>query len=436
MAEVRLISLAKRIERNPLLFVVTAVAAVYTGLRAPAFSASLAPLSEAYLNLLKSVMLPYLLAAIIGSVARTVAGRQPGRHMASIFLTLLALLTVGVMASLAFVIAIRPGHALSEQARVAIADVIRTGEPGLSINLFGKAVAPHTGIFRDSILSFLPNNIFASLASGQTLQVALFSLLFGLAFHKLEQGSAQPIINLFDAIQKACEVLIIALVGLLPIALFATLSSVVAVVGVQPIKAMSHFVVFFLLAETTLSAACLAVVAWRSRTGFTSTLIHLRALIFTAFVTRSSIATLPAAMEGMVTGMRYRQTDISVVMPLALTLSSIGKVSYFVFATSFVANLYGMDLSVYQYVLMALASAVASFMAAGASGPVVVLFVSGVASVVGIPAETAIPLFLAIDPILGFTRTVTNVCASCTAVSLVCEPVGSGVRAAERGAHA
>ncbi|MBN9026198.1 MAG: cation:dicarboxylase symporter family transporter, partial [Rhizobiales bacterium] len=268
-------TLFKRVLRSPVTTLVLIAAGILCGIHAPAVAHALAPVAKVYLNLLTMVVLPLLVSSVIFSITSMVQDPRSVRYLARIALAVVVVSVLGVALIGTLSVVLQPGQIDDPQSRIGLGMFINS-QGAVSTDLQLSLAEPENagqqagplGIF----LQLVPSNVFGALAKGETIQVLLFCLLFGLAVGQVPQKSATSLAQGLDAIYRACIILTNWFVWGLPIATFILIAEQTAQVGPEPLTLMGRFLLVMGLSTLAVMIAAVTIVAVRSRRGYWSTI--------------------------------------------------------------------------------------------------------------------------------------------------------------------
>ncbi|HET9646336.1 MAG TPA: cation:dicarboxylase symporter family transporter [Burkholderiaceae bacterium] len=406
---------------NPWVIGTSLAAGALLGLTAPATSQYLGFIGEAYVDMLKMIVLPFMVSAVIFSLQRLL--RHGGS--ASIFRRAFAVFTLAllVVAALGVLVAMPIQSRGSSSASQVAADARIAGQEAwvqdtlVELDVGGREGKAYIAeVLRGSLV---PANVFAALVQGETLKALAFALLFGMAAGKAGRG-ADGLARGLEAAYNACQKLTQWLKYPLPLVLLCISAGQLAKTGIAPLVSMVGFLVVFAAASflvVTLSVLCL----WRrSGLALAQTLQCLRTPIALALATRSGAACMPSMIESLSGGMRCPRERVELLVPLSISLLRAGPVLYYVCATMFIAHIYGRVLVPSELMVVAVASVLAGFASAGTAGLATVSLTGMACGWLGLPFEAAFVLFIAIDPLCDMLRTLVLVLGNSAAVSLIC----------------
>ncbi len=349
-------------------------------------------LGKLFLNGLKMLILPLIVAAVVSGVASLGDIRKLGRIGAITVGYFLATTGLAVMIGLIVVNLIKPGVGVALGA--ATADTFAAkGEVGVS----------------DILLSLVSPNLVDSAARTDLLPLILFSILLSAALTTIGKVG-EPVIEFFNGLNEAMMKLVTWFMYFAPLGIFALIASRLGKAGggdafFAELQAVGLHVVTVLTGLGIHTALLIVILMVVARRGFGFIREMLRALL-TAFGTASSSATLPLTME-CATEAGIDQRAVRFVIPLGSTVNMNGTALYEACAALFIAQAYGIDLSLGAQVIIFLTATLAAIGAAGIPEAGLVTMVI-VLKAVGLPLE-GIGLLLAVDWFLDRFRTTVNV---------------------------
>jgi Na+/H+-dicarboxylate symporter len=270
----------------------------------------------------------------------------------------------------------------------------------------------------DWVSQIVPSNPIAAAAEGAMLPLVIFAVIFGFAATRVSTDARERLCGLFDAIVQTMLVIVhwVLLVG--PIGVFALALLVTARAGANVVGGLAHYVVVISLLCTGTIVAIYFIIAW-SR-------VPLRAFAKAAWPaqaiaisTQSSLATLPAMVEGTREQLRVSTHVSGLVLPLAVSLFRITSPAANLGVALYIAHISGLHPSLFQIAAGVLVAAIVSLASVGL--PSQVSFFSVVAPVcivVGTPVEP-LALLLAVESIPDIFRTVGNVTADVASAALI-----------------
>ena len=349
-----------------------------------------------YVKLLKLLIPPLVFTAVITSVANlrqvTNAARLAVQTLVWFAITSFFSVLIGILVGLV----VKPGANTSVDAATA-------AEPA------------STGSWMGFINSVVPANIFGlgvkvtesgASVNFNVLQILVISLLFGIAAVRVGKA-AEPFIAFNESLLKVVQEVLWWIIRLAPIGTAALIGNAVASYGWDALGSLGKFVlaiyiglalVLFVLYPAVLAAHRIPVLEFFRRVWPVTTL---------GFATRSSMGTMPVTQRTTEDAMGVPSEYASFAIPLGATTKMDGCASiYPAIAALFVAQFYGLDLSVSDYALIVIVSVLGSAATAGTTGATVMLTLT--LSTLGLPLA-GVGLLLAVDPIIDMGRTAVNV---------------------------
>ncbi|RIK92261.1 MAG: sodium:dicarboxylate symporter [Proteobacteria bacterium] len=350
-------------------------------------------LGKLFLNGLKMLILPLIVAAVVSGVASLGDIRKLGRIGAITVGYFLATTALAVTVGLVVVNLIKPGEGVILGAAADVESLAAKGEVGVS----------------DILLSLVSPNLVASAAEMDLLPLILFSILLSAALTTLGK-TGEPVIGFFNGLNEAMMKLVTWFMYFAPLGIFALIAARLGRAGggdafIAELTAVGMHVLTVLTGLGIHTALLILILMVVARRGIGFIIDMLRALL-TAFGTASSSATLPLTME-CATEAGVDQRAVRFVIPLGSTVNMNGTALYEACAALFIAQAYGIDLSLGAQVIVFLTATLAAIGAAGIPEAGLVTMVI-VLKAVGLPLE-GIGLLLSVDWFLDRFRTTVNV---------------------------
>ena len=357
-------------------------------------------LSDIFLNLIKMLVAPLVLSTIVVGIAHmgdsSALGRIGVRSLAW-FITA-SLISIGL--GLLMVNLFQPGvGAPIPDAAAATAAVGEVKEL--------KAT--------EFLLSIFPKNSVEALATNNILQILVFSIFAGVALSAIGEKGA-PLVRGADALAEMMLQITGYVMRYAPIAVFAALANVVAQSGLGILETYLTLLVEFYLSLVILWAILLTIGAMFLRKRIWTLLRYIRQPMMIAFSTASSEAALPKLFEQLDRfGVPRRISGF--MLPLGYSFNLDGSMMYMSFATIFIAQAYGIDLSIGTQIMILLTLMISSKGIAAVPRASLVV-ITGTLAMFGLPVE-GVALILGIDQFLDMGRTATNVVGNAVATSVI-----------------
>ncbi|MEY4756071.1 MAG: Proton/sodium-dicarboxylate symporter [Pseudomonadota bacterium] len=412
----------RQLATHPVTIIGSVALGVCTGIYAPDFAKSLKFVGDIYVDLLKMVILPFLISAVIVSINRLARNPSASKYVARIVVSLLAGMAIAGAIGVVYMVLMAPGKNLDQSTMQAFGRLVQADVTGVetSINLLSPAASDkQEGMMVKLFVRMIPNNIFNALAMGDTLKTLIFTLLFGFTLTRFPNNVALGFLEGCDAVFRACQKLTTWLLYVLPVASFSLAADQIANTGFEPFKVMAQFIIAFGVVTAILLAACVGVIWRKSGAALTQVAASQEGPFFLAVATRNSASCMPSMLIAMVDRLGFDKDVTELLVPLGTALFRVGPVLYYCMATVFIAQLYGRDLVTTDYVLILIASLIAGFASTGMNGIVTISQTTIVCSLLGLPFEAAFVLFVAVEPICDTFRTVLLVLSINALVALI-----------------
>ena len=372
------------------LTLISVVLGALAGLYIPEFFLKIKIVGEVFIALLKMIIVPLVFTSVfvavlgLGDIGRF---KDLGLRTVAYYVTTTAL---AVLAGLILVNLIRPGE-------------------GAHIEVEAKKVEHVKELtFEDIVWNIVPSNPVQSLVEGKVLQIIFFAILLGLATLTINGDKKKQVFDFFDGLGDSLIKLTGWIVKLTPIGVFSLVGFIVADMGLEVLLSLWKYaltVVLGLLFHAFVTLPLLALVVGRYNPY--SYFMKVREAPLLAFSTASSAAALPVSMQVAEEKGGVRKETAGFVLPLGATINMDGTALYESVAAVFIANLYGVHLSLGDMVMIFLTATLASIGAAAIPGAGLIMLTL-VLSSVGIPLE-GIGIIIAVDRFLDMLRTAVNV---------------------------
>ncbi|MEB1808874.1 MAG: dicarboxylate/amino acid:cation symporter [Bacillaceae bacterium] len=359
------------------------------------------PLGQLFLNLIKMLVVPLVFISITLGVAGLGDPKKLGRIGVKTIGYFLVTTTVAIMIAL------------------GVASVM---QPGLNGNFdtenaqFEATEAPPVV---DTLLNIIPTNPIDSMSSGNMLQIIAFAVFIGLALGVLGQKT-EGIYRLVEQGNEIMMYLVNLIMKLAPYGAFALIASAIGKQGWEAFEVMGMYfiavmIALFIHALLTYGTA-VSVLGKMNPIKFFKGLAPAMSV---AFSTSSSSATLPISMETAQKNLNVPKSISSFVQPLGATINMDGTAIMQGVAVVFIAQVFGVDLSINEILIVILTAVLASIGTAGVPG-VGLIMLAMVLKSVGLPVE-GIALIIGVDRLLDMTRTAVNITGDASCAVIVTE---------------
>jgi len=373
------------------------------------------PFGTIFINSLKLIAVPLILASLIKGVSDlkdlSKLSSMGGR---TIFIYLCTTL-IAVIIGLVSVNIINPGNSISDQTREELLlSYSDSADDKISAANNQKNAGP-----LQPLVDLVPSNIVSATSDNRNmLQVIFFAILFGISMILIPSNKSKPVKDFFDSFNEVILKIIDLIMLAAPYGVFALLAAlVVEAPSLDLFKALGLYgltVLFGLFMMICIYILLVKVLTGKSPSYFLKGISPAQLL---AFSTSSSAATLPVTMERVQDHLDVDEEVSSFVLPIGATINMDGTSLYQAVAAVFIAQAFGMDLSLYAQLGIVTTATLASIGSAAVPGAGMVMLVIVLAQA-GIP-EAGLALIFAIDRPLDMCRTVVNVTGDATVSMLV-----------------
>ena len=364
---------------------------------------------QIFLAAIQMIVVPLVVASIVLGLA---ANNNPAamKKNGLIAITFI-LLSTAIAAAIGIFLAlnIQPGHFVDASSLI---------ESGVAegANIVAKGF-PAASELPSKVSGLIPKNPLASMATGEMLQVILFSAVLGAALISIPAQQSKPLFDLFSALQEVSLRIVSWAMLLAPLAVFGLIAQLVANLGIEVLAGIAIYVFAVILGLLIVACMYFAVAKVTSGQPLKVFFINVRELLLLAFSTSSSAAVMPISLNVVEEKLKVKPEISRFLIPLGATINMTGTAMYQGVATVFLAQIFNVDLSLFNYVFivtMAVAASIGSPATPGAG----IIILSMVLEGVGIPAA-GIAIILGVDRILDMCRTSINVLGDVVACTTV-----------------
>jgi Na+/H+-dicarboxylate symporter len=370
------------------------------------------PIGQIFLRLLFMLVLPLLFSALVVGVAEMGDLSALGRVGWKTLLLVVVISTIAVLIGLGMVNAFRPGDGVDPALAQSLLEQGREQAQGIVAN------APESVQFGQFLLDLIPQNVFAAAADNLALPVMVFALLFGIGLVMVKGPATdqlqQVITGLFEVMMK----LITLVIRLAPIAVACLMFNLAALFGWDLLARLAAFVGVAVGAMAIhmfiVYPLCVWVLGGRNPLAFFA---DVRGPMLVAFSTASSNATLPVSLRAAETELKLPRKIARFVLTVGATANQNGTALFEGVTVLFLAQFFGVELSLTQQFMVMLICILGGIGTAGVpagSLPVIAMILV----LIGLPAES-IALILGVDRFLDMCRTTLNVTGDLVVATVV-----------------
>lgn len=368
----------------------------------------LSPAGDIFIRLIKMIVVPIVIATLIVGIAGVGDAKKLGRIGFKTILYFEIITTVAIILGITLANVFQPGHGIdmSTLTAVDISQYQKTTEQVQS--------GSHSLV--GTVLSLIPPNIFAAMAHGDMLPIIFFSVLFGLGLSSLPKDHREPLLNVFRGVSETMFKVTHMIMRYAPVGVFALISVTVANFGFASLWPLAKLVMLVYAAIFFFALVVLGIVARLCKLRITILIRILKDELILAYSTASSETVLPRIIEKM-EAYGAPKSITSFVVPTGYSFNLDGSTLYQSIAAIFIAQLYGIELSIGQEIVLVLTLMLTSKGIAGVPGVSFVVLLATLGSV-GIPLE-GLAFIAGVDRILDMARTALNVVGNALAVLVI-----------------
>ena len=363
---------------------------------------------QLFLVVVQMIVVPLVIASVI----RGIAGSENLEQLRQLGLIVTAffVVTTGIAAFIGLWIAalFSPGRALSGTVEVSTA---ASSASDSVPSMPGASELP------SALISLLPGNPLSSIVEGEMLQVVLFSMIVGVALVSMPPKQSRPLLDLLESLQEVCMTVVRWAMRLAPFAVFGLMARLTSQIGLEALVSMAFYVATVLIGLLILLGVYLVLLYFAARERPARFLGATRELLLLAFSTSSSAAVMPLSIRTAEEKLGVRPSIAQFVIPLGATINMNGTALYQGVAAMFLAQVYGVDISL-PGMLLIVAMAVGAAVGSPGTPGVGIVILAMVLATVGIPAE-GVALIMGVDRILDMSRTAVNVAGDVVAARLM-----------------
>ena len=368
------------------------------------------PFGTIFINSLKLIAVPLILASLIKGVSDlkdlSKLSSMGGVTIATYIFTTMMAVSIGLIA----VNIIEPGNYIAEETREQLVNAYSSNaNEKIDVANDQKSLGP-----LQPLVDMVPSNIFDAASNNRNmLQVIFFAIIFGISMILIPQKKSLPIKNFFDSLNEVILKIIDLIMLCAPYGVFALLAAIIVESpSMDLFKALGLYSLTVLFGLVLLICIYIIIVKVFIGKGPSYFLNGISPAQLLAFSTSSSAATLPVTMERVKDHLDVKEEVSSFVLPIGATINMDGSALYQAVAAVFIAQAFGLDLSLATQLGIVTTATLASIGSAAVPGAGMVMLII-VLSQAGIP-EIGLALIFAVDRPLDMCRTVVNVTGDAT----------------------
>lgn len=377
------------------------------------------PFGTIFIKTLKMIAIPLILAALIKGVSDlkdiSKLSKMGGRTIVIYVLTTVFAVSIG----LGFVNLIKPGNSISESTRIQMIESYSKN----TVKYKESAKKQKSNGPLQALVDLVPDNIFKAATSNRNmLQIIFFAVFFGIGLILIPEEKGKTVKDFFDGFNEVILKMVDLIMLAAPYGVFALLAAIIVESPNADLFVALGWYAFTVVIGLAMMIVFYIVIVYlytKKTPSFFMKGISPAQLL--AFSTSSSAATLPVTMERVTEHLGVDEEVSSFVLPIGATINMDGTSLYQAVAAVFIAQAFGMDLSLGTQLGIIATATLASIGSAAVPGAGMVMLV-GVLGYAGIP-EAGLALIFAIDRPLDMCRTVINVTGDASVSMLVAKSV-------------
>lgn len=368
------------------------------------------PAGEIFIRLIKMIVVPIVFATIVVGVAGMGDSKKLGRIGFKSILYFEIITTIAIVVGITAANLFHPGTGI---------DVSALTQSDISQYAQGAVSVQHDNHFVKTLLGLIPTNIVDSMAKGDMLAIIFFAVIFGVSLAGLSSDKRDPLINVLNSVAETMFRVTNLIMRYAPIGVFALIAVTVTQFGFESLIPLLKLVVLVYAAIIFFAVVVLGLVAKLFEINIFKLMAILKDELILAYSTSSSESVLPRIMQKM-EAYGAPKAITGFVIPTGYSFNLDGSTLYQSIAAIFVAQLFGIDLSIWQEITLVLTLMITSKGIAGVPGVSFVVLLATLGSVMPMEQATLGLAFIAgVDRIMDMARTALNVVGNSLAALVI-----------------
>jgi aerobic C4-dicarboxylate transport protein len=382
---------------------------VLVGALWPSTGRALRPLGDTFVNLVRMVIAPVIFLTIVLGIAQTSDLRRVGRVglKALIYFEVVTTFALGI--GLVVMHLFRPGIGI-DASRIAAGDVSQFAAQGRELR------------FVDFLVHIVPTSVVGAFAQGEILQVVFFSLLFGVALASLGRAS-RPVQRMLGRLQQVFFRIVSIVMVVAPVGAFGAMAYTVGNFGVASLLTLGRLMACVYATMAIFIFGVLGLIARLWGFSLFRLLAYIKDEILIVLGTSSSEAVLPRMLHKM-ERFGCARPVVGLVIPAGYSFNLDGTSIYLSMATLFIAQAYGVSLSLGQELGVLGVLMITSKGAAGVTGSGFIVLASTLSALRVVPVE-GVALVLGVDRFMSEARSITNLIGNAVATVVIAKSEGA-----------
>lgn len=397
-------SLARTLSRNLTVRVLVAITlGILLGVLEPGWGKAMKPVGDTFVNLVRMVIGPVVFLTIVIGIGHTMDLKKLGRVGLKAFIYFEVVTTLALAIGLLVMNTMKPGAGI-DASRAHGADISRYTEAAKDMNIV------------DFFTHIVPNSIVGAFAQGEMLQIVFFSVLFGAALVSMGRAG-RPILTFLESLGQLFFKLVSMVMVVAPLGAFGAMAYTIGNFGLSSLLSLGRLMAAVYLTMALFIFIVLNLIARRYGISLWRLLAFIKEEILIVLGTSSSEAALPRAMDKL-ERLGCSRSIVGLVMPAGYSFNLDGTSIYLSMATLFIAQVYGVDLSLGQQLSVLAVLMITSKGAAGVTGSGFIVLASTLAALKVVPLE-GLALLLGVDRFMSEARAITNLIGNALATVVI-----------------
>ncbi len=376
---------------------------VIVGVVQPSWGKAMKPVGDTFVNLVRMVIAPIIFLTIVIGIAQGTDLKKVGRVGLRAFVYFEVVTTVALAIGVFVMNFVRPGQGI-DAARLATGDISRYTQAGEQLN------------FVDFVTHIVPSSVVGAFAEGEVLQVVFFSVLFGVALASLGE-TGRPVTQLLERLMAVFFKVVGIVMVVAPLGAFGAMAYTIGNFGLSSLAALGRLMGTVYLTMFLFIFVALNLVARLYGFSLWKLIVYIKDEILIVLGTSSSEAVLPRMIDKM-ERFGCSRSVVGLVIPAGYSFNLDGTSIYLSMATLFIAQAYGVDLTMGQQLSVLGVLMVTSKGAAGVTGSGFIVLASTLGALRVVPME-GLALLLGVDRFMSEARAITNLIGNAVATVVV-----------------
>ena len=384
---------------------VALVLGVLVGWLDPAAAASLKPLGDVFVRMIKMVIGPIIFLTVVTGIAGIGDMRKVGRIGLKTIIYFEVVTTLALALGLLLVNVIRPGSGFTPAASASAAQTAGT---------YATQASKYS--FVDFLVHIVPDNAVGAFVNVDALQILFFAVLFGAALIGIGEAG-RPVQDLFERLSAVVFGIVSIVIRAAPIGAFGAIAFTVGTFGLGSLAALAKLILAVYVTLAIFVVLVLGLVARLYGFRLSKLLSYLRDELLITVGCMNSESVFPRLVDKL-TAMGCSKAVVGLVLPTGYSMNQDGTMIYLAMSVGFIAQAYNVPLSLYDQLILLVFMMFTSKGVGGVQGAGFVILASTLAATGTLPVE-GLALLLGIDRFMSLARALGNVIGNCVATVVI-----------------